>query len=116
MQCSVCGHKRSDVSYFRFPKDPQRLTAWLIRLKVKRNEINRQSRVCSKHFQPDCFERDLKGELLGDKSKRTLKPDALPIRPGHRRKGRPPNRWIASKEMQVNASLFSSVMPVDIYM
>ena len=40
-----CGHKRSDVSYFRFPKDPQRLTAWLIRLKVKRNEINRQSRV-----------------------------------------------------------------------
>ena len=40
--------------------------------------VTKDTRVCSDHFEPDCFERDLKGELLGLKATRTLKPDALP--------------------------------------
>jgi hypothetical protein len=49
-------------------------------------------------------ERDLKGELLGKKTKRTLKPDALPTRPKDKRKARQPNRWISNKEQQASTS------------
>jgi hypothetical protein len=104
MKCVVCSHRGSDVSYFRFAADPERLRAWLIHLKIKRDEISSHSLVCSNHFQEDCFERDLKGELLGKKTKRTLKPDALPTRPKDKRKARQPNRWISNKEQQASTS------------
>ena len=37
------------------------------------------SRFCAEHFTLDCYERDLKAELLGEKPKFILKPDAVPL-------------------------------------
>ena len=35
--------------------------------------------VCSDHFQPSCFETDLRAQsLTGEKAKRSLKDDAIP--------------------------------------
>ena len=34
--------------------------------------------MCSEHFEADCFEKDLVLELTGKRSKRKLKPDAVP--------------------------------------
>ena len=68
------------ISFFRLPlKDPARLKVWLAKLQLEDPPIKETSRVCSEHFSEDCFERDLKSELIpGTKPKRTLKPDAVP--------------------------------------
>ena len=34
--------------------------------------------VCSDHFQPSCFETDLRAQLTEEKAKRSLKDDAIP--------------------------------------
>ena len=51
-----------------------------LRLIQKRDEAGPNSRVCLHHFQSDCFERDLKAEMLGVRVSRKLKPDAIPDR------------------------------------
>ena len=40
--------------------------------------ISTSSRVCSEHFEPECFERDLKSEMLGTKAICRLKAEAVP--------------------------------------
>ena len=69
-----------DISFFRLPlKNQQLLKQWLIKLQLKDPPLKETSRICSEHFTEDCFERDLKAELMpGTKSKRTLKVDAVP--------------------------------------
>lgn len=41
-------------------------------------KVNIHSRVCSQHFSPDCYQRDLQHELLGLPLRKRLKPDAVP--------------------------------------
>ncbi|KAJ8910936.1 hypothetical protein NQ315_014356 [Exocentrus adspersus] len=38
------------------------------------------ARVCSEHFSPECYQRDLQHELLGLPLRKKLKPDAVPDR------------------------------------
>ena len=47
-------------------------------MKLKNPPITQHSRICSEHFTEDCYERDLKSELLGTKIKYNLKEDAVP--------------------------------------
>ena len=65
-----------------------------MRLRLKREEVGPNTRVCSDHFQSDCFERDLKAEMLGVRSSRKLKQDAIP----DKQKRRNPGRWILKRE------------------
>ena len=51
--------------------------------------VIKDTRLCSDHFEPDCFACDLKAELLGLKAKRTLKPDAVPTIFVHRPRKKP---------------------------
>ncbi|KAF0703614.1 THAP domain-containing protein 4-like, partial [Aphis craccivora] len=69
---------RTDVSFHRFLKDPVLQNLWV--QKCKRGDIwnPNTSYVCSEHFNSDDFLRDLKAELLGEKSVRRLKPNVVP--------------------------------------
>ena len=51
--------------------------------------VTKDTQLCSDHFEPDCFERDLKAELLGLKAKCTLKPNAVPTIFVHRPRKKP---------------------------
>ena len=49
------------------------------KLRLEDLPISTSSRVCSEHFEPECFERDLKSEMLGTKAIHSLKAEAVPI-------------------------------------
>ena len=68
------------VTYHRIPQDdPQRTKAWLERIRRKNMPPLENCYVCSDHFQPSCFETDLRAQLLtGEKAKRSLRDDAIP--------------------------------------
>ena len=51
---------------------------WIANTKLKNPPISKHSRICSAHFEPDCYERDLRAELLGTKPMHRLKGDAVP--------------------------------------
>ena len=51
--------------------------------------VTKDTRLCSDRFEPDCFECDLKAELLGLKTKRTLKLNAVPTIFVHRPRKKP---------------------------
>lgn len=72
------------VSYFRFPRDDYFREQWLRKISRADLVLTKHSRLCSEHFTPDCFERDLKAELLGLKPQVSLKPDAVPSIFSHR--------------------------------
>ncbi len=68
----------NDVSYFRFPRDPELQREWCI--KCKRQDVinTKNARICELHFTADCFERDLKNELLGLPPRKRLKKMSVP--------------------------------------
>ncbi|KAK5643817.1 hypothetical protein RI129_007662 [Pyrocoelia pectoralis] len=89
MRCAVAGchtdyqskNYTSDLMFFRFPKDDENLSrTWVNACKLD-DKINvKNGRICSKHFDKDCYERNVKFELLGysARNRRLLKQDALP--------------------------------------
>ncbi len=66
------------VSYFRFPKDPDLLKLWITKCKRQDNINIKNARMCELHFAQDCFERDLRSELLGLNPKKLLKKTSVP--------------------------------------
>lgn len=80
---AVCNNSHSKtrdkgISYFNFPKDPELRKEW-VNLCKRDGKWNPDScSVCSEHFLPEDFERDLKSELLNLPSKKKLKPTAVP--------------------------------------
>ena len=53
--CIVCGNTRKkapQLSYHRFPSDPERRALWLQAFQLTEEQIRPHSRVCSRHF-PD---------------------------------------------------------------
>lgn len=86
-RCSVrgCGKrnqaKAKDVVIHRFPeKDLELCSKWLTAIgrDASKTEKYASLRVCSQHFKPDDYERDLKAELLGYPPKKVLKKTAVP--------------------------------------
>ena len=72
----------SSVSFFRFPlKNHQLLKQWLDHLNRK-YEPTENTRLCSEHFEANCFEGDLfhkfSSALESKIPRRKLKPDAVP--------------------------------------
>uniref|UniRef100_A0A182SVY3 THAP-type domain-containing protein n=1 Tax=Anopheles maculatus TaxID=74869 RepID=A0A182SVY3_9DIPT len=89
--CSLCQNRSSvtdtqtddafeRITYHRFPANPQRLDQWLELCGLSKDIIPTLSYkfICSNHFEPECFERDLRAELLYGTKRITLKKDALP--------------------------------------
>lgn len=73
-------------SYFTFPcpnKEGSRLERWLHNIGTgiipKNNIKNNNTRVCSKHFRPDCFKENRMAKVLGyTPISKTLKPRSVP--------------------------------------
>ncbi|THD27754.1 Transcriptional repressor p66-beta [Fasciola hepatica] len=85
-QCCFAGcHNRTDdgrgLSFFRFPRrDVTRTECWVRACGRHAFVPSQHSRVCSQHFKPDDFERDIRSELLGTGHKRLrLKDTAIPM-------------------------------------
>ena len=51
---------KDGVSYHRFPKDEKLLREWLAKIARADFTPTKESRLCSQHFEPHCYERDLK--------------------------------------------------------
>jgi len=81
--------KGQGISFHRFPTEGSLSKEWLAKISRVGLEVTKDTRLCSVHFEPDCFERDLRAELLGSKRKRKLNPDAVPISFYHRPSKKP---------------------------
>ena len=93
--------KGQGISFHRFPTEDSLLIEWLAKISRVGLEVTKDTRLCSDHFESDCFERDLRAELLGSKGKRTLKPDAVPTIFDHRPRKKP--RLSTEKRLQEKA-------------
>ncbi|XP_069047993.1 zinc finger protein 628-like isoform X2 [Lepisosteus oculatus] len=93
--CTNSRRKTVKKKFFCVPKptNPERaviVKKWLHNLGTGHTldtfPFGRNAVVCEDHFTPDCYERDLKAELLGCKPKTRLKPDAVPtsVAPGEK--------------------------------
>ena len=85
--CTSDDRDKKGYSFFTFPKkDGSRLKQWLASISRLGFSPTEGCRVCSKHFTEDCFERDLRGELMVDhdsekgdrRRRRRLKDTAVP--------------------------------------
>lgn len=67
------------IRYFSLPKDPEVLESW-IEAGASREDLTsrKQARICEMHFSEDCFERDLRNELLNLPLRRLLKKGSVP--------------------------------------
>ncbi|XP_008178372.1 THAP domain-containing protein 4-like [Acyrthosiphon pisum] len=68
----------TDISFHRFPKDPDVQKIWTLKCKRGDSWNPSKSYICSKHFKSEDFVRDLKSELMGNKTVRRLKPGSIP--------------------------------------
>ena len=84
MNYSAKTAKAGIVSYHKIPSQAwlARLKAWLARLKRANLPPLKNCYVCSEHFEETCFESgtDLQKELIGQRIRRCLKPDAVPTK------------------------------------
>ena len=82
--CNNDSRFTTGTSYRCFPSEPSIREQWLAKISRAYSVISKCSRLCSEHFTPDCYERDLKAELLGSKVKAILKPNSIPSLFSHR--------------------------------
>ncbi|XP_068670199.1 THAP domain-containing protein 1-like [Montipora foliosa] len=76
--CNNDSRFTTGISYRCFPSEPSIREQWLAKISRADSVISKHSRLCSEYFTPDCYERDLKAELLGSKVKAILKPNSIP--------------------------------------
>ena len=77
--CINHSSKTSNISYHRIPNDKGLQKAWLARIRRENLPPLQNCYVCSEHFTDDCFETDLKAQLMPElRVKRRLKRDAIP--------------------------------------
>ncbi|XP_053537820.1 cytolytic toxin-beta-like [Ictalurus punctatus] len=110
-RCSVpgCGKRNQEkvkgVVIHRFPeKDLELCSKWLAAIDRDGTKTERKYaslRVCSQHFSPDDYQRDLKAELLGCPPKKVLKKTAIPtIFQTKRKPGRRPSQTLNKTQPQ----------------
>lgn len=105
--CSNYGRKTTDVIYHRFPTNPELQNVWVSRCK-REGKINvKIARVCSVHFLPEDYERDLRNELLGLPVRKHLRPNAIPSQ-------HIPN-WHAQQRDGTENTLEEQVSSVDVH-
>ncbi|XP_069052944.1 lethal(3)malignant brain tumor-like protein 2 isoform X2 [Lepisosteus oculatus] len=84
------GSHQQKVRLFPFPRDIELARRWLANMgaeagpvdtfleEIQRDARSDKHRLCSKHFTPEMFERDLQAELTNTEPKLRLKPGAVP--------------------------------------
>ena len=78
--CINHSSRMSNIRYHRIPNDQGLQKAWSARIRRDNFPPLQNCYVCSEHFTDDCFETDLKAQLMPElKVKRRLKRDAIPL-------------------------------------
>ena len=68
-----------DISFHSFPKGKKLRSIWKERCSRKDRFLNPKTAViCSEHFRPEDFERNIRSQLMPGQYKKVLKEDALP--------------------------------------
>ena len=111
--CNNDSRFTTGISYHCFPSDPSIREQWLAKISRADLVISKHSRLCSEHFTPDCYERDLMAELLGSKPKAILKPDAIPSLLSHRP---PPKKPRLSSERRSLEKTRQEVRPLSYHL
>ena len=72
--------RADDVSFHRFPREEELVQRWVeaLRPAVLPDNFRKCGRVCSDHFKPEDYRRDLQAELMNLKRRKQLLPDAVP--------------------------------------
>ncbi|XP_064487702.1 THAP domain-containing protein 2-like [Ornithodoros turicata] len=83
MKCCAprCTNRYEDnklVSYHRFPVDSVVQNRWLRAMNLENWTPRKNSRVCSKHFGPECYEDFHLMAEFGLQTRKALKKDAVP--------------------------------------
>ncbi|CAH3123666.1 unnamed protein product, partial [Pocillopora meandrina] len=92
--CNNDSRYTTGISYHCFPRDEALRSQWLAKISRADLVVSKNSKLCSEHFTPDCYERDLKAEILGLKPRSTLKPGAIPTVFSHRRPSKKTSTFI----------------------
>ena len=75
--CTNRSANNKNISFHRLSSKKEEIKKkWLHNL--NRKFIPETLSVCSEHFEPSCFKRDLQAELMGTKPRNILKDDAVP--------------------------------------
>ena len=78
--CINHSSKTCNISYHHIPGDEGLRKAWLARIRRDNLPPLQNCYVCSEHFIHDCFQVDLKAQLMLElKVKRRLKHDEIPL-------------------------------------
>ena len=110
-----------ETSFHRFPKDDAVANKWTVA--IKRDNLPEKYRetsfVCSQHFRKEDYMKDLRSQLLGTPSKKTLLEDAVPSIFPHSLESlnpkRKPNKYQQLKESRdVRLSGFVFNLPMEI--
>uniref|UniRef100_A0A182N3T4 THAP-type domain-containing protein n=1 Tax=Anopheles dirus TaxID=7168 RepID=A0A182N3T4_9DIPT len=68
------------ITYHKLPANAERRDQWLEFCGLSKESFTSFAFkfICSNHFEPECFERDLRGELLYGTKRMVLKKDSIP--------------------------------------
>ena len=76
-RCTNHSANNKNISFHQLSSKKEEIKKkWLYNL--NRTFITEKLSVCSEHFEPSCFKRDLQAELMGTKPRNILKDDAVP--------------------------------------
>jgi hypothetical protein len=76
---AICDSPKTlDTIYHNFPKNTCVKQQWLVKCKPMKEINPNTASVCSKHFLPTDYERDLEHELLNLPPRKKLKKEAVP--------------------------------------
>ena len=99
--CNNDSRYNTSVSYHCFPRDKALQDQWLARISLADLVVTKHSRLCSLHFTPDDYERDLRAELTDRKRKGYLKTGAIHSIFSHRPAKKP--RPLSEKRLEEKA-------------
>lgn len=80
VDCKNHSRDGKDIFFYKLPHHNEQLsTKWLVNLRnPKIPQLLNHSYVCSDHFELDCFGRNIKAELLGERGKPPLVANSVP--------------------------------------
>lgn len=97
--CKNIAVSGTPLSFHRFPRDSKTRKAWIVRCK-RGDKLNpTTARICSEHFKPEDYEKDLLNKLLNLPQRKVLKKGAVPsVFPNRNKKNESPNN---SRQLRV---------------
>ncbi|CAN7947862.1 unnamed protein product [Ixodes pacificus] len=92
--CNNTTEKRSNVTFHSFPTDKSTRKKWVLAVRRERWLPSKNSRICSDHFSPDCYDDSVRLResfgLGGDGHRKKLLKWVVPTVFAHTQPGQPP--------------------------